>query len=59
MTVQIPGHVPWVVHRIAVSGHYRDTFTGIVSTWSLADVMDANAICDALDDARAPKGGER
>ena len=53
MTVTIPGHVPWVVHRVAVSGHYRDTLEAILARWSLADLVDAHDVCDALDTARA------
>lgn len=53
MTVTIPGHVPWVVHRVAVSGHYQDPLHTILTAWSLADVCDAHEVCDALDAARA------
>lgn len=53
MTVTLPGHVPWVVHRVAVSGHYHDALHTILTAWSLADVCDAYEVCDALDEARA------
>lgn len=55
----IPGHVPWVLHRVAVSGHYHDTLEAMAVRWSLADLIDAADVCDALDAARpAPKGGD-
>lgn len=53
MTVVIPGHLPWVAHRVAVSGHYHDSLHTILTAWTLADIIDANDVCDALDDARA------
>lgn len=61
MTIVIPGHVPWVVHRVAVSGHYHDSLHTILTQWSLADLVDAHVICDELDraQAEATKGGER
>lgn len=43
--------MPWTVHRVATSGRYHDALHTILTEWSLADVMDANAILDALDDA--------
>lgn len=58
MTIVIPSGIPWVLHRVAVSGHYHDSYEGIATRWSLADLMDAADVCDALDAARAPKGGE-
>ncbi len=51
MTLTIPGHVPWDLHRIAVSGRYHDPLHTIETAWSLADVWDAHAVLDALDDA--------
>ncbi len=55
----IPGHVPWVLHRVAVSGHYHDTLEAMAVRWSLADLIDAADVCDALDAARpVPKGGD-
>lgn len=47
----IPGHIPWPVHRVATSGHYRDSLHTILTEWSLADVAIANAVIDGLEDA--------
>ena len=48
----IPGGVPWVVHRVAVSGHYRDSLVDILDRWTLTELVDAHAVIDALDAAR-------
>lgn len=53
MTITVPGHLFWPAHRVATSGHYHDTLEAILTRWSLADLVDAVAVCDALDDARA------
>ena len=53
MTLELPGHIPWPVHRVAVSGRYHDPLHTILTQWSLADVMDANSVLDALEDASA------
>lgn len=60
MTITVPGHLLWPAHRVATSGHYHDTLEAILTRWSLADLVDAVAVCDALDDARAQaaKGGQ-
>lgn len=55
----LPGRVPWVVHRVAVAGYYHDSLHTIMTSWSLADVVDANEVCDALDEARATPTKER
>lgn len=49
--IVIPGHVPWPVHRIAVSD-YHESLHVILARWSLADVVDANLVLDGLDAAR-------
>lgn len=53
MTVTVPGHLCWPVHRIATAGVYTDPLATILDRWTLADVVDANAVIDALDEARA------
>lgn len=49
----IPGRVPWLIHRVAVSGYYHDSLDTIATRWSLADIVDAHDVIDALDAARA------
>lgn len=49
----IPGHIPWPVHRVATSGYYHDALSDIMTRWSLSDVMDANEVIDAYEDAKA------
>ena len=51
--MRVPGHIPWVVHRVATSGHYHDSLATIMDGWSLADVADAWCVCEAIDAARA------
>lgn len=53
MTLEVPGHLPWPVHRVATSGYYRDSFVEIMTQWSLADVINANDVIDAYEDAKA------
>jgi hypothetical protein len=36
-----------------VSGRYNDSLREILTEWGLAEVMDANAVLDALEDAEA------
>lgn len=55
MTVTIPGRIPWVAHRVAVSGHYHDSLRDILEHWPLELLVDASDVCDALDAVRAPK----
>lgn len=52
MTLRLPAHIPWSVHRVATSGRYPDALHMILSEWSWADVMDAIAVLDAFEDAR-------
>lgn len=49
--IVIPGHIPWPVHRIAVSD-YHESLTTLLNRWSLTDVVDANLVLDAMDAAR-------
>jgi hypothetical protein len=51
VTITLPGHIPWDVHRVAVSGRYADPLHTILTAWTLADVLDANDVLDALDAA--------
>lgn len=53
MTLEVPGHLPWPVHRVATSGYYRDSLVEIMTQWSLADVINANGVIDAYEDAKA------
>lgn len=50
--MSVPGHIPWPVHRVAISGYYRDPLHTILTEWSLADVADAWCVCEAMDAAR-------
>lgn len=50
--IVVPGHLPWPVHRVALS-EYGDSLEVVSTRWSLADVVDANLVLDAMDDARA------
>jgi hypothetical protein len=51
VTVRIPAHVPWLVHRVAVSRRYSDPLATILGEWSIDDVVTANEILDALEEA--------
>lgn len=53
MTVTIPSRILWPLHRVATSGYYSDGLHTISERWTLADVVDAWEICDALDAAKA------
>lgn len=53
MTVTIPSRIPWPLHRVATSGYYPDGLHTITNAWTLADVVDAWEVCDALDSAKA------
>lgn len=48
---------PWMVHRVATSGHYRDSLHTILTEWTLPDVVAANQIIDALADAEYRAAG--
>lgn len=52
MTVTIPSRIPWPLHRVATSGYYPDGLHAIAERWTLADVVDAWEVCDALDAAK-------
>lgn len=56
--VAIPAGVPWALHRVATSGYYPDGLHAIATRWTLAMLIDAWALCDAYDAARArlPEG---
>ncbi len=53
--------MPWLVHRVATSRRYSDTLVDIMERWSIDDVITANEVLDALDDAadRAEKEAGR
>ena len=51
MSVAIPAHVPWLVHRVAVSRRYSDPLATILDQWSIDDVVTANEVLDALEEA--------
>lgn len=53
MTVQVPAHVPWLFHRVAVSRLYRASLREVCDEWSFQDVMDAHDVLDAFDAAGA------
>ena len=53
MIVRVPGRLCWPVHRVATSGHYPDGLAVIEERWTLAMVVDACDVCDAIDEARA------
>jgi len=53
VSVTVPGHLCWPVHRVATSGLYPDGLWTIEHRWTLADVCDASEVCDAIDEARA------
>lgn len=55
----VPGHLCWPVHRVATSGHYHDSYADIMSRWTLADLVDAHEVCDAIDTARALAAKEK
>jgi hypothetical protein len=57
--IEIPGDVPWIFHRIAVSGFYHDGLDTILTRWSLEAVGHAHDVIDALEDARARAAKER
>ena len=43
----------WLVHRVATSRRYTDPLAVILTQWSLPDVVEANLVLDALEDAEA------
>jgi hypothetical protein len=43
--------VPWIVHRIATSRRYTDSLHTILTEWSLEQVLEANDVLDAIEDA--------
>lgn len=53
LTLSAEAAEDWPVKRVATSGYYHDSFHTIRTCWSLKDVLDANEIIDALDDAKA------
>lgn len=53
MTIEVPGHLFYPAHRVAVSGYYHDSLEAILTRWSFQDLVDAHIHCDALDEARA------
>lgn len=53
MTVTLPARIPWPLHRVATSGYYHDGLHTIATRWTLAEVVDAWEVCDALDGAKA------
>ena len=55
MTVVIPGRLPWLLHRVAVSGYYHDSLDTIATRWSLQDIVDAHDVIDAFDEANGKK----
>ena len=53
MTLRLPSHVPWLVHRVAVSRRYSDSLATILDQWSIDDVVTANEVLDALEEAES------
>lgn len=51
MTIDLPGDVPWEVHRVATARRYSDSLHTIMTRWSLVEVWRANLVLDALADA--------
>lgn len=51
--------MPWLVHRVATSRRYNDSLADIMERWGLDDVITANEVLDAYDDARARAEDER
>lgn len=43
--------MPWLLHRIAVSRRYQDSLREITDEWGLEEVVVANEVLDALEDA--------
>jgi hypothetical protein len=51
--IHLPEGVSWLVHRVATSRRYTDPLAVILTQWSLPDVVEANLVLDALEDAEA------
>lgn len=51
--------MPWLVHRIAVSRRYSDSLVDIMERWGLEEVVVANEVLDALEDATDRASRER
>jgi hypothetical protein len=51
VNIEIPVHIHWSIHRVAVSGKYRDPLHTIETEWSFQDLLDANDVLDAIEDA--------
>lgn len=58
MTVTVPSHIPWPIHRVATSGYYPDGLHTIANRWTLEQLHDAWLICDAYDAARDRARGD-
>lgn len=53
MTLELPAHIPWALHRVATSRRYTDSLHAIATQWGLADVLDASDVLDAIENAEA------
>jgi hypothetical protein len=42
----VPPDIPWVVHRIVTSKHYRASLVEVQRQWSIDDVADAHQVLD-------------
>ena len=57
-SLRIPPGVDWMVHRVAVSSHYRDSLSEILHTWTLSDLADAHLMLDELEYAESQANKE-
>ena len=53
LTLSAEAAEDWPAKRVATSGYYHDSFHTIMTCWSLRDVIDANELIDAYEDAKA------
>jgi hypothetical protein len=48
------GPLHWMVWRVAVSQHIKDSYHIIMDEWSMYDLVDAHAVLDALEALTPP-----
>jgi hypothetical protein len=43
--------VDYEIQKIATSGKYNDSYTDIMTTWSITDILDAHDMLDMFEEA--------
>lgn len=50
----MPDFVDWWAHRIASSQHYSDGLADVRDGWNMAELFEAHAVLDVIDEAQTP-----